>query len=357
VKSGAIPTTPLTGKEHIERILLTRLRFIGDVVLTTPLLRALREEFPRAHIAYLAEREAASLLRENPYLNEILAFDFDHPLREQFRLLREVRKRRFDLVIDLYGNPRSAQLCYFSGAPVRVGGDFRGRGSLYTIRVRDDGVPKSAIAFHYQYLRAAGIDRPLYRTQIFLTGEERREAEVFLADHGADRTGRIIALHAGATWPAKHWGIGSFAELAKEIRKKLNAAVVLTCGPGDRETVEEVARAAEDSAIILPVLPIRKLAAVLSACDVLVSNDCGPMHIGVAVGTPTIGIFGPGEENIWFPYDEREGHRALRKDVPCHPCHLDVCNRTGDGYMECMKLLGVGEVLDSVAACLKRSPD
>jgi len=84
-----------------------------------------------------------------------------------------------------------------------------------------------------------------------------------------------------------------------------------------------------------------------------VSNDAGPMHIAASVGTPTIGLFGPGEEQIWFPYDSGEGHRALRKDVSCHPCHLDFCNRTGGGYMECMKLLTVDEVTSAVLAALR----
>ena len=72
------------------------------------------------------------------------------------------------------------------------------------------------------------------------------------------------------------------------------------------------------------------------------------MHISAAVGTPTVGIFGPGEENIWFPYPANEGHKALRRDVPCHPCHLDICNREDDGYMECMKLLSADDVLEAV---------
>jgi ADP-heptose:LPS heptosyltransferase len=76
------------------------------------------------------------------------------------------------------------------------------------------------------------------------------------------------------------------------------------------------------------------------------------MHIAAAVGTPTIGLFGPGEEDIWFPYDPAKGHRALRKDVPCHPCHLDHCNRTGTGYMECMQLLTVDDVAAAVDGAL-----
>jgi ADP-heptose:LPS heptosyltransferase len=98
---------------------------------------------------------------------------------------------------------------------------------------------------------------------------------------------------------------------------------------------------------------LRELAAVISLCRAFVSNDAGPMHIAAAVGTPTIGIFGPGEEDIWFPYPAASGHRALRKDVPCHPCHLDFCNRPGEGFMECMKLLTPAEVLAAVESALQ----
>jgi ADP-heptose:LPS heptosyltransferase len=99
---------------------------------------------------------------------------------------------------------------------------------------------------------------------------------------------------------------------------------------------------------VLDALPLRQLAAILSHARVCVANDSGPMHIAVAVGTKTIGIFGPGEENIWFPYDSSAGHIALRRDVWCHPCNLDFCNKRGDEYMKCMSLLEVGDVFRAV---------
>ena len=98
---------------------------------------------------------------------------------------------------------------------------------------------------------------------------------------------------------------------------------------------------------------MRVLAAIISHCDLYVSNDAGPMHIAAALGVPTIGLFGPGEENIWFPYDRAHGHMALRHDVVCHPCHQDFCPRTGDGYMECMKLLKGATVLGEALEVLK----
>ena len=342
------------------RILLTRMKFIGDVVLTTPVIRSVRAAFPGAHIAYMGERNAVSLLEQNPHLDEIIPFDFSKPaVVEQTRVAILLRRRSFDLAVDFFGNPRSALLTWLSGARVRVGPERKTRGRLYTITVRDDGTPKSAIAFHNQSIAAAGIPPTAQRTELFLSPDERREARIYLqwlggAPAPGGARAPIVCLHPGATWPAKRWLPGRFGELADLVRARLGAQVIISAGPGDRETTAEVLRHSTAPLNVLRALPLRQLAAVLSHCAVVVSNDAGPMHIAAALGVPTIGLFGPGEEDIWFPYAAADGHRALRRDVPCHPCRLDVCTREGDGYMECMKLLTVAEVFASVERILSR---
>jgi len=342
------------------RILLTRLKFIGDIVLTTAAIRNVRSAFPGAYIAYLGDKEAVSLLKGNPCLNEIIPFDFRLPaVIEQTRVMFLLRKRKFDLVVDLFGNPRSALITRASGAPVRVGPARRGRGRLYTVQVHDDGRPKSAIAFHNQYLAAVGIPTPSTKTEIFLDEGEHREARIFLRWLGAGAEGSpdvakpIIGLHPGGTWPAKRWFPERFAELADLIAARLGAQVILTVGLKEEAIASTVANHATSSVKVLSVLPLRQLAAVIAQCKVFVSNDAGPMHIAAALGVPTIGLFGPGEENVWFPYTGG-GSKALRHDVPCHPCHLDVCNRQGAGYMECMHLLTAQEVFAAVAEAFPR---
>jgi len=333
------------------RILLTRIKFIGDVVLTTPVVRAVREKFPDAYIAYLGDKKSVSLLDNNPSLNEIIPFDFSRPtLFEQPRIAWLLRKRKFDVVVDLFSNPRSALLSYLSGAPVRIGKDVKGRGNLYTHRIRDDGGMKSAIAFHYQYVRPLGVEPTYWRTEIFLTDEEKREAGIFLRWQEVDGTKPIVALHPGATWPNKMWLKEYFAELIDRLSIRLNAAVILSLGPEDASLGEYFARRCFGRIRILPVLPLRQLAAVLSQCRAFVTNDCGPMHIAVAVGTPTVGIFGPEPEEVWFPYSESEGHRAIRKNIWCSPCRTTKCFRGADDYLECMKLVTVSEVYEAVAS-------
>jgi heptosyltransferase-3 len=344
----------------MQRICLSRMKFIGDVLLTTPMIQSVREKFPRAHISYLAEREALSLLQNNPHLNDLIPFDFSRPaIVEQTRVILELRKRKFDAFVDLFCNPRTALLAWASGAPIRIGKMARGRGRLYTHHVLDDGKPKPATAFHHQFVAPLGVEQRSWETKIFLQDEERRAARQYLQWQDIVSGKPVVGLHPGATWPAKRWPWERFADLADLLRAKLDAQVIVTQGPRDTETVKRLAERVSGNILVLPVMPLRQLAAIIAEMNVYVANDNGTMHIGPAVGTPTIGIFGPGEENIWFPYvppyyDASAGHAALRKDVPCHPCHLDFCNRTGSEYMECMSLLDAREVLAIVASRIEK---
>lgn len=308
----------------------------------------MREAYPDAHLAYLAEKEIVSLLEHNPYLNEIIPFDSRKNIPSQVLFYKRLHDHRFDLAIDFFGNPRSALLTYATGARVRMGLDGRPRSRLYTHRIKDDIRAKTAIEFYYQFLQALGIQAAGTKTEIFLTEDERREARIYSQWQGIDVARPIVGLHPGASWPAKVWLSDRFANLADRIIAQLGAQVIITQGPKDQEIVAEVSRRCVGNVKILDILQLRQLAAVLSHANVYVANDSGPMHIAVAVGTKTIGIFGPGEENIWFPYSAADGHLALRKDVWCHPCHLDFCDKTGDGCMKCMKLLEVEEVFRAV---------
>ncbi|MFI5251752.1 MAG: glycosyltransferase family 9 protein [Bacteroidota bacterium] len=340
--------------QAINRILISRMKFIGDIVLTTPVIHAVRDRYPDAFIAFLGEYEGAALLENNPHLNEILKYDFSRPdIIEQTRMAFALRKRKFDVFIDLFSNPRTALLAYLSGANIRIGKDAPGRGNLYTHRIGDDGKKKTAIEFHYRYVEPIDVSQKYRKTELYLTDAEIREAKIFLQWQNIDLKKPVIGLHPGATWPAKMWQKESFVELIDLINAKLHCQVVITQGPKEAGLAAEISKAAVGNVVVLNPLPLRQLAAVIRQFNVYVANDSGPMHISVAVGTKTIGIFGPGEDDIWFPYtppyyEAEAGHIALRKDVPCHPCHLDFCNRSGAEFMECMKLLSVKEVFEEV---------
>ncbi len=321
------------------------MKYIGDVVLTTPVIHTLRDAFPNAHIAYLGDAKAVSLLGQNPYLNEIIPFDFSKDsFLYQIKMYKRMFAEKYDLTIDLYSNPRSALMTFATRAKVRIGGDASGRGKLYTIRSKDDRKLKSAIDYHYQSLAPLGIQPKYYNTEIFLAKQERDDALSLMMSLGIDPSKKNIAIHPGATWPNKIWLKENFAVLIARLVAESDVNILLSPGPGDAELMAYLRKSFLKRVFTLPLLPVRKLAAVLSHCTVFVSNDCGPMHIGVAVDAKTIGIFGPEPTEIWFPYDRSKGHIPLFKKLHCSPCRTTRCLRDATGYLECMRLITVDEV-------------
>lgn len=216
------------------RILLTRMKYIGDVVLTTPVIKTLREAFPNSYIAYLGEAKAVSLLEHNPFIDEIIPFDFskDSALY-QLKMYTKMYAGNYDLTIDLFSNPRSALMTFATRAKVRIGGNARGRGNLYTIKINDDGALKSAIDYHYQSLKPLGIQPKYYKTEIFITDAEKKGALELLRSLGVETTKNLVAIHPGATWPNKIWLKEHFSGLISKLVEQTDVEVLLR----DRKSV------------------------------------------------------------------------------------------------------------------------
>ena len=330
----------------MKRILVSRLRFMGDIILTTPLLNALRQAFPDSHITYLAETPYSSILQYHTDVDEIISLNRKSRKSEIATTLKLLTSK-FDLAIDLFGNPRSAQLIFLSGARQRIGGDFRGRKIFYTDKIKHSNDPKTAIQFHLGYLSPLQITYKVVDPYIVISKEEELWAQEYLKRKGIDTDSDIIGIHPGATWPAKRWFPNRFAVLANRLFSEKNVNIFFTMGPGEEELVQSVIKSCNFSVIEPDVLPLRKLAAVLKQFDVYISNDCGPMHLAPAVGTKTIGIFGPGEPEIWFPYRAEKGHQVIHHQVDCSRCHRDLCDD-----LFCMEAISVDKVYDAAIKAL-----
>ncbi len=341
----------------VKQILLSRLRFIGDVVLTTPVIRALKRQYPEAAVYYLAEAGPAAVLAHNPHLEEVIVLP-DELLpgravltrcREQVRFLRSLRKRRFDLAIDLFGNPRSALLTLATGARYRVGYDVRGRGRAYNVKIRRSASIRVVDAY-LDAVRTLGIPVDDDRTEIHFSAEDAKWAESWLVERGVDGTRPIVALNPGASWPAKTWSAERFAELARGLIEGLKATVLLVAGPGQREAAAGLNALSGHACPVVETDSLTRLAALIHRCDLYVSNDCGPMHIAVAAGTPTIGLFGPSRPEIWFPYAKAAGHVALRAETDTCCCR-DYCTRP----TPCIESISPRKVLEIAESALGQS--
>ena len=326
------------------RVLVTRLRRIGDAILALPVLDALREAFPRCAVDFLAEEGPAQAAIGHPAVDRVLVLDrtLASILPASPRLLWRLRAARYDWVIDLYGNPRSAAIAAWTGAPVRVGPARRGRRRLYTHPVPPTSESLSAVDHHLRSLRILGLTPRRVSPRIGLTEAERAEGRARLdaaLPQGAPRVG----LHPGNRWPAKRWPEERFAALARAI-PRLGARVVVLAGPGE----ESLARRVASDAPVIAGLSLRESWSVLAALDALVTVDGSPLHAGPAVGTPTVGILGPTEPEIWFPYDARDGHQLLSREIWCRPCHRHECFR-----MDCLDWISVGDALAALARALR----
>ena len=341
-------------KERPKRILITRLRFIGDVVLTTPVIRAIRRAYPQAEIIYLAEAEPASILEHDPDLNGIIVLDRDHistlPMgqqwREFFHLFRRIRAYRFDLVIDLFCNPRSALLTLLSGARYRLGYDVRGRGWVYNLKIKRLASIRVLDAY-LDAVRTLGISGEDDRTNISISCAEATWASTYLADCFGSDDKPVIGINPGASWPAKMWGSDQFGNLINRLVSGYGAHILIIQGPGQEKIIEAVRGEIRHRHEIVKTTSLMRLAALMHQCALFISNDCGPMHMAVAVGTPTIGLFGPSRSDIWFPYRQEEGHLPLRPDIKdC--CGKDVCIQSSP----CIRQIPVDDVFKAAGLLL-----
>lgn len=331
-------------RNDVHAILVSRLRYLGDVILTTPLLRNLRAHFPLATIAYLTETPYSEVLENNPNVDDTFVLDRRAGLRQQLQLLAQLRQQRFDLTIDLLGIPRSAIALRLTGATFRIGGNFRGRRFLYTHRVEDDGARRTAVDFHLQALEVLGLKARSYAPEVHVSPEDRAWARGYLIAKGLNRDSPLVGLHPGATWPNKMWMWERFAELAERIAAD-GGQILVTQGPGEELLARQVVESAPRGVVMCDLLPLNRLAALLQQVDVYVTNDSGVMHMAASVGTKTIGIFGPGEADLWFPYSEELGHQGVYAEIWCRPCHKDFCPL---GTLECMHKVQVEDVYSAI---------
>lgn len=347
-------TTRETVTESLERggrVLLTRLQYLGDVVLTLPVLQILRERFPRIRVDYLTKAPGADLLAGDPRLEMIHRLGGDGP-GETIRLVRALRGRRYALAIDFLANPRSAILTRLSGARVRVGGTRRGRRHLYTHQVAVPGSVREATGYHLYHLQAIGIPAGDLKPVLPLHPEERERARsvlATLAPGGESGAGVRVGIHPGGKWEVKRWPAEYFARLADTLSKDLNASVYVIAGPGEERYVRDLLSHATCGVTVVPVQPVRMVAALIDSLDCMVVGDGGIMHIAVAVGTPTVGIFGSSEPDIWFPYERHGPYYAAVAPVACRPCHSHTCD-----HLSCLRELSVATVADLVADALAR---
>jgi len=332
------------------RILLIQLRYMGDVLLCTPAVRAARTAHPGARLEFLTDALGADVLAGNPHLDEVITWRSG--LRAELRLARELRRRCYDLSVDFHSAPRSARFTLAAGAPRRLGVQGRGpRNRAYT-----DLVPKQGREV-YVAVQKLGVLAPLgvepggrdLSLQISVGEAERARVAELWARHALEGE-RVVAVSAVALHAFKQWGAGRWARVADALAAA-GYRVLLTRGPGEEEQLHAVTRAMPGAAppTAAPAT-LRELAAIYERCALWVGNDGGPKHVAVAAGTPTLTVIRSGLGRTWTEVEA--GHRFV--EGPLRPACARGCRRCASEG--CLAAISPEAVLSQAAAMLSAAP-
>lgn len=337
--------------------------WVGDAVMATPALRALRNHFgSEARLLGVMRPHLRDVLAGTLWLDESL--DYDPRSREKsqrtFRVVRELRAWRPDMVLLLTNTLRSAAIAYASGAKSRVGYDRSGRGFLLTKRIAPERVglrfrPVSALDSYLKLAYSVGCAAEPPRMELATTSADERAADLVWAKLGLPNGSRVVVLNnSGAYGAAKLWPAGHFAALARRIVKELDHSVLVLCGPNERDMAREIVHGAASARVVSLADETASLGlskACVRRARLLVTTDSGPRHFAAAFGTPVISLFGP----THIAWSETHFADAVHLQIPvdCGPCQKRVCPL---GHHRCMRDLTVDHVFSAVAQRMPAAP-
>lgn len=293
------------------RILISRLSAMGDCILTTPVLCALRDHFPRASLTWVVESASAPLLRGHRCLDHLIVLrkGWLKSPRQIMRLRRQLRELQIDVTVDPQGLFRSGVVARLSGAPRRIGlAPPLGR-ELTPWMSTELVTPRSShvVDRSLELLEPLGVHRPSVRFGL----PEDDSASARMDDYlRQNRLRQFAVVNPAANWDSRLWVMERFGQVAQHLADRGVASVVCWAGARERGLAEEIVRASAGTARLLPKTTLPELAAVLRRAQMYVGSDTGPMHMAVAVGTTCVGLFGPTEPRISGPYGA--GHVAIQ---------------------------------------------
>jgi lipopolysaccharide heptosyltransferase I len=333
-------------------ILIIKPSAIGDLVHALPVLPLLARRWPEARISWLVNSDFADLLEGHPLLAEVIRFErrrFGQGWRNPLSLLglwrftRGLRRRRFDLVIDLQGLLRSGWLAWRSGAPARIGfAEARELAPMfYTHRVAADARAEHAVDRYLKVAAALGCNTEPVEFPFAITAEDRA-AIGRLLDGSLPAGRRIAVLLPGANWPTKRWPAERFAAIAELLRRRMDLEPVIAGGAKDAALAAKI-----PGLNLVGRTSLRQLVALLERADLVVANDSGPMHIAAALGRPLVAAYGPTNPASTGPYGRDDS--VVRVDIACSPCYSRACT-----HQSCLQWLSVEPVFDLAQQQLAR---
>ena len=312
-----------------QNILVVKISAIGDVVLVTAALKALRKKYPRAKICCLTGQESRSLLQRCPYVDELLVIDLQG--REKtwwglYRFSRKLARMHFDKVIDFQNNRRSHLLTALSFCRASYGYDNGKWGRLLDHRVRNDQPDMPPVQHQFRVLEMLGIDLPPdARLEMWLSKKDQQYIQELLETEWVSGNQKLVGINLAASehWETKNWPLEHMARLC-DLLAHQNIRMVLTGTDRDRDRAQALIKKTKTKVInFTGKTDLQQLAALIARCDAYVTPDSAPLHISAAVGVPFVALFGPTSSRRHLPPADKG--IVLERSLPCAPCYSGTC--------------------------------
>lgn len=347
---------PINTRPAYKRILIIRTDRIGDLVLSTPFIKAIRQNYPHAFISMLVSPYSKDIVEGNPWLDEILAYDKDFKNKSWFSTLVfswHLRKYKFDVAFILHPTNRVHLISWLAGIHERIGYD-RKLSFLLTDKVihRKHLGQKHELEYTMDFLRTIGIDSSERALFMPIKEEAEKWAEEFMIKNGIGSSDKLLLIHPAASCRSKIWPPERFSEVADRLSAQYGLKVLVVCGPKDLGLAESVINNMHTKAISLAgKTSVSQLASLLKRAALFISNDSGPVHVASALGTPVIAIFGRNQPGLspkrWGPVGLKD--KILHRDVGCVECLAHNCKK---GFA-CLKTVTVNDVLSCADSILR----
>ncbi len=344
---------------------------IGDVLFTTPLIKAIKGHYPASFIGYWSNSRVRPILESEPQIDKVFALsrgDLKKIYDESFlkgtgsalKLAWEIRKEKFDICLDFSLDQRYSLFAKIIGINRRLGFNYKNRGRFLTRRLDIDGYhAKHVVDYYLDLLMFLDIPAGDKKLLLSVSPENRTRAANLLASFGIGEKDLVIGIApgAGGSWgkdaSCKHWPALKFAQLADRLIAELGAKVVILGDESESKIAEVMVHAMRAKPVDLTgKTGLDILPAVIGKCGLLVTNDGGPMHIAVALDVKTVSIFGPVSEEVYGPYPGKWTHIALKWDMACRPCYKNFRLAACDKDKECLRSISVDTVFEAAKRLL-----
>ncbi|MCK4409017.1 MAG: glycosyltransferase family 9 protein [Candidatus Eisenbacteria sp.] len=329
---------------------MLRLSSVGDIVLTEPVVAALHEAYPAARIGFAVKKEFRDLVGAHPAISRVHVLDASSP-RDMSAFGRDLRDAGYSAVVDLHRNMRTSRIVRTSGIPVRCSYRKRELGVALGVRLfrRPFRARKLLVRRYLDALGSIGMDAPTRAPRLYVSEADVDAGREFLRRSGVGRE-PFVAVVPGSVWATKRWPSTGYARLVAGLVSDLGLRVVLLGAPGERELCGDVAREAGAGVTnAAGEMTLGETAAVIAKGSLFIGNDSGPTHMAMALGVPSVALFGPTDPG---QFDFR-GHSLVYRDLECSACSFYGSERCHLGHWDCMQSIAPDDVLGAAAALLE----